>query len=98
METYELINNIKKRQYEFHIDEKIARIEYTINAIGDVYLTHTQVPDSLAGQGIAAALTEKVLLDIQQRGVNVIPLCPFIIAYIRRHPEWKTLVLPGVSI
>ncbi len=88
---YELINNEAAKQYEFHIDGFIPRIVYQKS--GDkIYLIHTEVPLELGGKGIANQLVKKVFEDIQKRGLKLIPLCPFVKKYLRRHPEWQFLV------
>ncbi|MCE4564106.1 N-acetyltransferase [Maribellus sp. CM-23] len=89
---YELINNEEDRRYEFQIDDVIAKIEY-IRSGEKIYLTHTEVPIELEGKGIASSLAKKALADIQEKGLKLVPLCPFVNAYIRRHTEWEVLVL-----
>jgi len=90
--NYELINNKPRQQYEFHIEGLIPKIEYIINKDGNVYLTHTEVPYELGGQGVGKQLVEKVLVDIEDNEMHVVPLCPFVAAYIRKNPDWKRLV------
>lgn len=89
--SYTLIDNEAKQQYEFHVVDELARIEY-IEAQGKIFLTHTEVPESLEGKGIGSALVRQVLEDIQEKGLTLVPLCPFVAAYIRRHPEYNALV------
>lgn len=91
-DNYKLIDNEDRRQYEFHIDGYIAKIEYSKSKNGEIYLTHTEVPAGLEGQGIGSQLVEKVLKDIDRKNLRLIPLCPFVAAYIQKHPEWKRLV------
>ena len=86
-----LINNESNHQYEFHVDGFVPKIEY-IKSGNKLYLTHTEVPGELEGQGIASDLVKKVLADVQQKELKVVPLCPFIDKYIKRHPEWEFLV------
>lgn len=86
------VNNKEEKRYELHVGGYIALAEYIINNEGVVYMTHTEVPVELEGQGVGSELIEKSLTDIQDQGGKVFPLCPFVIAYIRRHPEWKPLV------
>ena len=88
---YRLINNETDRQYEFHVDGFVPKIEY-IKSGDKIYLTHTEVPKELGGKGIASSLAKQVLEDIQQKGWKLIPLCPFVVKYIQRHPEWEPLV------
>lgn len=93
METnYELINNKKRKQYELHVDGLTPKIEYIINDQGNVYLTHTEVPYELEGRGIGTQLVEKTLNDIEENGLQVVPLCGFVASYIRKNPEWKRLI------
>ena len=50
--TYTLEHNVEESKYEFHIGEHIAYITYD-DQNGDMHLTHTIVPDALAGKGLA---------------------------------------------
>lgn len=94
---YELIDNAEAKQYEYHIDGVLAKIEY-IKAKDKIYLTHTEVPKELEGKGVASVLVKKVLEDVESKGLTLIPMCPFVAAYIKRHTEWKKLVLKGINI
>jgi predicted GNAT family acetyltransferase len=97
-EDYELIDNKERRQYEFHIEKYTPRIEYIKSSNGEIYLTHTEVPPALNGRGIGSLLVEKSLKDIEDQGLRLVPLCPFVAAYIHKHPEWKRIVLRGVHV
>ena len=94
---YKLIDNAEDKQYEYHIDGALAKIEY-IKAKDKIYLTHTEVPKELEGKGVASSLVKQVLEDIEIKELTLIPMCPFVAAYIKRHPEWKKLVLKGINI
>lgn len=98
MEDFELIDHAEQSQYEFHIDSYIPKIEYIKTANGEIALTHTEVPEALEGRGVGSQLVKKVLEDIDRQHLKVIPLCPFVAAYIRKHPEWKRLVMAGVNV
>lgn len=89
---YQLINNKPRKQYEFNMEGLVAKIEYTINQYDNVYLTHTEVPYELGGRGVGTLLVEKVLMDIEENNMHVVPLCPFVVAYIRKNPEWERLI------
>jgi hypothetical protein len=59
---------------------------------GDVMvMTHTEVPDELAGRGIAAALVAQALRHAREHGLKVRPACSYVQAYLRRHPETNDL-------
>ena len=94
---YKLVNNEQAKQYELHIDELVARVEY-MRVQNNIYLTHTEVPVKLEGKGIGAAIVKQVLQDIEKRNLTLVPLCPFVTLYLKRHPEWKKLVFKGINI
>jgi hypothetical protein len=65
---------------------------------GDVItFTHTIVPPALEGQGIGAALVRHALDDARTHGWRVVPVCPFVRAYLARHPEFGDLLVPGAD-
>ena len=94
---YQLINNEAAKRYEFQIDGHTPLIEY-IKTNQKIFLTHTEVPPALEGKGIGSALIKSVLEDVDQKGLTLVPLCPFVAGYIKKHPEWKRLVLKGVKV
>nr|WP_298925180.1 GNAT family N-acetyltransferase [uncultured Allomuricauda sp.] len=94
---YLLIDNIEAKEFQFRIGESIARIEY-IKAKEKIYLTHTEVPRDYEGKGVGSELIKQALENIKARDLTLVPLCPFVAMYIKRHPEWKTLVLKGINI
>lgn len=56
------------------------------------YLTHTEVPPQFAGKGIGTALVKYALDFARREKLQVYPSCPFVAAYIKRHPEYADLV------
>ena len=94
---YHLINNEERKQYELKVDDLTPRIEYII-AQDRIFLTHTEVPKQLEGKGIGSYIVKKVLEDIKENNLTLVPLCPFVALYLKRHPEWKSLVMKGVNI
>ena len=94
---YKLINKETTKRYEFQIDDQVAYVEYIL-AKGKIFLTHTEVPVALEGKGIGSALVKAVLADIEEKDLTLVPLCPFVAGYIKRHPEWRKLVLRGINI
>jgi uncharacterized protein len=59
-----------------------------------VAFTHTEVTPACEGRGFGSRLAAAALDDARRRGLVVVPLCPFIAAYIDRHPEYRDLVAP----
>jgi predicted GNAT family acetyltransferase len=58
----------------------------------DLDLVHTEVPRALEGRGYASALATAALEHARHEGVKVIPSCPYVKAFLQRHPEYADLV------
>ena len=82
-----LQNNTHKHRFEVKNDGKIAFIEYQQVDDETLALVHTEVDSSQEGQGIGSALVEDVLQYIEQNNLRIVPMCPFVSAYIKRHPD-----------
>ena len=59
-----------------------------------VIFTHTEVDPDQRGHGVANELARQALEQVRSSGRRVVPVCPFIAAYVRRHPEFADLVTP----
>ncbi|PHS33722.1 MAG: N-acetyltransferase [Sulfurovum sp.] len=90
MSEHVLKHNQKENKYEFHIDGHIAYITYD-NQDGVLHLTHTIVPDALAGKGLAKKLTIAVMNEIELQGLKVQPQCSYIVAFMEKNPEYQHL-------
>lgn len=88
-----ITKNEAAQRYEAALDGIMAVLEYRREGDRIVY-THTEVPDELEGRGIGSALARRALDDARAQHLTVVPLCPFVSAYIRRHPEALPLVAP----
>ena len=86
-----LVKNETARQFEMNVDGKTAIIAYNESHF-KITLLHTEVPPELEGKGAATAIIEKTLEYIEKNHFRLIPLCPLVIAYIKRHPQWKMLL------
>ena len=57
-----------------------------------VVFTHTRVLDDFEGKGVGSRLARHALDTVRDRGQRIVPVCPFIEAYTRRHPEYDAIV------
>ncbi|MBA4168562.1 MAG: N-acetyltransferase [Chitinophagaceae bacterium] len=91
-QNYNEVELIKSdHQFQFHIDGLVSFIDY--GQVGnDLMLIHTEVPGELEGRGIAAALVERTLAYAEASGLKVVPRCAYIVAYLKKHPEWNRIV------
>jgi len=86
--NYEIIQNTEKQQFELHIEGKIALVTYRLYPESIAYL-HTEVPKELEGRGLASALARHVLDYAETNKLKVKAYCPYIKAYIDKHPEYQ---------
>lgn len=82
-----------ERRYEaLREGDLVGEIRY-VTEPGLVVLVHTEVDPSAKGSGVGSLLVRSALDDIRGRGLHVIPVCPFVVAYIKRHKEYADLVI-----
>lgn len=85
-------NNPDAGRYEITLDGNPAGFaEYRLKDTRVIF-THTEVDSAFEGHGLGSILAREALDDVRKRGLQAAPLCPFIVAYIRRHPEYQDLV------
>jgi uncharacterized protein len=88
----EIVDNKPHHRYEMTVDGHVAYVAYS-RAPGTITFIHTIVPEALAGKGIGSKLAKHVLDEARANGEKVIPQCPFVSAYIKKHGEYQDLVL-----
>ena len=96
-EPLNITNNEARHRFEARVDEQTAVLEYTL-ATGLIVYNHTEVPKNLEGQGIATQLAHAALEYAKSNDLKIMPLCPYVASYIRRHPEYKTLLRAGFNV
>ncbi len=94
-EDIPLVQNEDKSRFEIVVDDLYAFVEYEVDEDGLVALVHTEADPGLAGKGAAAAVVEKTLLQLEKESKQILPYCPYVFAYIKKHPEWKRIVHPS---
>ena len=88
-------DNSNNHRFEIDLgDGSFAFAEYTLRK-DKIVFTHTEVPPSHEGQGIGSALIRFALRSARERGLKVIPICPFFAAYIKKHAEEQDLLEPA---
>ena len=86
-----VVHNAAAGQFEIRAEKGSAVLAYVQR--GDTLdLLHTRVPGELEGQGYGGALAKAALDYARANGFKVIPTCPFVNAYLRRHKEYADLV------
>ena len=87
----EVRNNTAANRFEIEANGEFAVSNYKIR--GDtIYFTHTEVPQSMEGQGLGNRLARASLDFARENKMRVVPRCAFIAAFIERHQEYQDLV------
>jgi len=92
MSELKVVHAEADRRYEIMVDGVRAGSAHYRRKGDAVVFTHTEVTDSYEGRGVGSALARGALDDVRTRGEHVIAECPFIKAYIERHPEYQDLL------
>lgn len=90
-ENISLVKNQENFHFELNVDGNIAFIRFS-ESEHIITLIHTESPPALRGSGAATALVEKTLKWVEEHGMKLVPLCPFVFSYINSHPAWKRIV------
>jgi len=85
----EVVNNDHRHRYEILYDGALAGFtEYRIRGNRVVFI-HTEIDDAFAGQGLAGELARRALAAVAATGATIVPVCPFIASWLRRHPDFE---------
>jgi len=88
-------DNAEKHRFEIDLgDGSFAVAQYSL-APGEIIFTHTEVPPAHEGQGLGSLLIRTALAVARERSLQVVPICPFFAAYIRKHVEQQDLLDPA---
>jgi len=90
--TESVRDNGGAQRYEMDIAGRTAFITYRRTA-GVVTLLHAEVPQELSGQGLGSQLARGALELARAHGYKVVPRCPFIADYVKKHAEFQDLLL-----
>lgn len=92
--TVTVADNPEARRYEARVGGVVAGFAaYRLSGKDVIVFTHTEVDPAYEGMGVGSVLARGALDDVQARGEReVVPLCPFIAAWIERHPNYAALV------
>ena len=88
-----LIDDRETRRYRLLADgEIVGFVEYDAVGTESILIKHTEVETQHEGKGYGSELVRRVLDDARSRGLTVIPICPYALNYVRRHPEYRDVV------
>jgi uncharacterized protein len=87
----EVRDNKERHRFELAVDGGTAFSQYKLDP-GTIIFLHTEVPKELEGHGIGSRLVRGELEAARAQGMKVVAKCPFVAAYIKKHPEFQDLL------
>ncbi len=90
-----VVDNTGAERYEIQVDgEPAGFLQYRLLP-GLIELVHTEIDEEFEGRGLGSRLISFALDDARERKLAVLPFCPFVNDYIRRHRQYLDLVPEG---
>ena len=86
MTDVQVRNNEGASRFEVELEGETAFAEYRLKP-GQIVLPHTVVPPAFEGKGVASALARFAFGYAREHGLKVIPTCPFMAGWVKKHPE-----------
>jgi hypothetical protein len=92
--SLQIDDNPEEHRYEALVDGKLAGFILYRLQDGRMTMVHTEVEPAYERQGVGSELAKVALEDARERGLKVVPLCPFIARYVRRQPDLYLDLVP----
>ena len=94
MADVEITDNTAEQRFEVRLGADVAFAEYRLKP-GQLILPHTVVPPAFEGKGVASALARHAFAHAREKGLKVVPTCPFMAGWVKKHPEAQDVVDPS---
>jgi predicted GNAT family acetyltransferase len=89
--SIQVIDEPNRQRYEARLGDRVVGFAEYRAVRGRLILFHTEVDPAFEGRGVGGRLASGALDDIRARGLKVTVKCPFIGAFMQRHPEYQDL-------
>ncbi|MFR9793528.1 GNAT family N-acetyltransferase [Streptomyces sp. MB22_4] len=83
-----------KNRYEVLVEGKRAGLTAYRDRGDQRVFYHTEIDDAFAGQGLAAVLVRAALTDVRASGKRIVPVCPYVAKFLRKHEEFTDITDP----
>lgn len=83
-----------RHRYEILVDGNRAGLTAYRDRDDRRVFFHTEIDDAYAGQGLAAILVEQALTDVRASGMRIVPVCPYVAKFLKKHQEFADITDP----
>ncbi len=87
-----VVDKPAKHRYEAMLDDQVVGVSVYELVDDRIVFLHTEVDSGLEGLGVGSRLAKGALDDVRRRGLKVVAKCPFIAAWLKRHPDYADLL------
>jgi len=92
----DVLHDEERHRYELRADGAVVAVADYEHERGAIAIVHTEVAPERRRSGLAGRVVRAALNDVAASGRRVVPVCPYVVAYIHHHPEYAELVdAPG---
>jgi predicted GNAT family acetyltransferase len=84
-----------KQRYEILVDGRRAGLTAYRDRGDQRVFYHTVVDDAFAGQGLASQLVQQALTDVRESGKRIVPVCPYVAKFLKKHDEFADITDPA---
>jgi hypothetical protein len=89
----EVFHDVARERFELRFGQALCALEYR-RTPGKIVIYHTEVPEPIEGQGLAAQMTRAALEFARSENLKVEPRCPYTAAFMQKNPEFNDLLAP----
>ncbi|MEW1699765.1 GNAT family N-acetyltransferase [Streptomyces sp. NPDC091278] len=83
-----------RHRYEILVDDRRAGLTAYRDRDRQRVFFHTEIDDAHAGQGLASILVEQALTDVRASGRRLVPVCPYVAKFLKKHEEFADITDP----
>ncbi|MFD7576152.1 GNAT family N-acetyltransferase [Streptomyces sp. NPDC059810] len=83
-----------RHRYEILVDDQRAGLTAYRDRDDRRVFFHTEIDDAYAGQGLASILVEQALTDVRASGMRIVPVCPYVAKFLKKHEEFADITDP----
>lgn len=93
-ETINVENSPDQRRYEISVDGALAGFTEYVDRDSQRIFFHTAIDEAFSGRGLASKLIAAALTDTRAAKRRVVPICPFVAAYVKKHDDFADIIDP----
>lgn len=81
-------------RYEILVDGRRAGLTAYRDLNVQRVFFHTEIDEAFAGQGLGSQLVQQALVDVRASGMRIVPVCPYVAKFLKRHDEFADITDP----